>query len=258
MTRVPVRTRLEAYRVAIAELPARTAATDSSAAVAAISGEGEWWREASEALTRGASAVVVARPGRAPIEALAALAAQARDTPVILERPLLRPDAAEALTRVLAAEHPAAALTIECHARSGSLTDALRDAIGWARVLAGGPLEPGPRATTTAGALALLGSASGTPVSVVAAAQPGAPALGRIRVTALAETRIDIDQDGGELVVTTTDAAARRVLPARFERPERLALRRAIDASSAGESPADLEDLRHDAALADLLLSSPA
>ena len=70
---IGVHTDLEAYRIAIAELPLRAFAVDDPAAsVAVVSGEGEWWRSATDAIA-DAAAVVVARPGRAPVDAVEAL-----------------------------------------------------------------------------------------------------------------------------------------------------------------------------------------
>ena len=104
--------------------------------------------------------------------------------------------------------------------------------------------------------LALLESEQGSAVSVVSAVQPGAPPLGRVRITSIAPSRVEIDADP-DTVACITDAAGRGILPALFETPERVALRRAIAAVRAGEPPTDLADLRHDTALAAALLAAP-
>lgn len=256
MSAAAVRADLEAYRVATAELPARAvAARDGAGAVVVVDGQGSWWRDAATALERGAAAVVVARPDVAPVEAIDDLTARAGTRPVVVERALLRADAVDAVGAAFSGSP--AALTIECQAHAGHLPAALRDAIGWARALAGSPLRR--RSGTSAGgrALALLEAEAGAAVSVVAAMQPGAPPLGRTRITALGETLVEIDDDGGDLVAAVTDAAGRRVLPRRFERPERVALRRAIDAVGSGRGPDDLAGLRHDTALARAVLTAP-
>ena len=51
---------------------------------------------------------------------------------------------------------------------------------------------------------------------------PRSPALrprGRIRVTSLGISLVELDGDEGDMAVTVTDAASRRAAPARFERP---------------------------------------
>ena len=255
MTGTPVRADLEPYRVAMAELPERAATSAGrSGAVVVVDGTGVWWRDAEAAFDDGAAAVVVARPRGAPAEALEVLEARASVAPIILERPLLRHDAVAAIVGALPATLRPGALTVECHAPSDALAEALSDAIGWARVLAGRPL--GHRTGTFAGGrgLALLESEAKAVVSVVAATQPGAPPLGRLRITALAETLIEVDDDGGDPVMATTDALGRRTLPRLFERPERVALRRAIEAVRRGRSVADVAELRHDAVLAGQIL----
>ena len=75
------------------------------------------------------------------------------------------------------------------------------------------------------------------PVSLVFAAQPGAPARGRLRLTALGATLLELDGDETELQFAMTDAASRRTAPTRFESPERLALRRAVNAVAHDEQP---------------------
>ncbi|HEY9308540.1 MAG TPA: hypothetical protein VIP82_12145 [Microbacterium sp.] len=255
MTGTRVRADLEPYRVAMAELPERAVSVAGRAgAVVVVDGTGEWWRDAEAAFHDGAAAVVVARPSGAPAEALDVLEARASVAPIILERPLLRHDAVVAVADALPRTLRPGALTVECHAPADALAEALRDAIGWARVLAGRPL--GHRAGTLAGGsgLALLESEARAAVSVVAATQPGAPRLGRLRITALAETVVEVDDDGGDLVIATTDASGRRTLPRRFERPERVALRRAVEAVRRVRRVADLAELRHDAVLAGQIL----
>jgi len=149
------------------------------------------------------------------------------------------------------------ALAVECHAPARTLGPALRDAIGWARVIAGAPLVRRAADVWGARTLALLESDQGAAVSVLAAAQQGAPSLGRVRITSIGATRVEVDADL-DLVVSLTDAAGRTVLPARFEGPERVALRRALAAARAGARPSDLAELRHDAALAAAVLAAPS
>jgi len=253
----PVRTDLDAYRIAVAELPeSAVASRDTRGAVAVVPGGDGWWVVASDAIAAGAAAVVVAQPAVAPIEALEALASLAGATPVVVERPLLRADLVAGVGASIEELPAPGALVVECHAPARTLGPALRDAIGWARVLARAPLAPLTTESWGGRVLALLGSTEGASVSIVAAAQPGAPIPGRMRITTMAPTRVEIDADL-ETVACVTDAAGRGILPALFESPERVALRRAIAAVRAGEPPSDLADLRHDTALAAALLAAP-
>ncbi|MGN6220431.1 MAG: hypothetical protein ACTHNQ_13095 [Microbacterium sp.] len=251
---VRVCTDLEAYRVAVAELPASSELAASAAgSIVVVRGDGHWWTIAADAIGAGAAAVVVAGPGSAPVDALEALAASAGGIPVLLDRPLLRPDMVRDVSEALADAAPAAALVVECHAPAAALRATLREAVGWARVVAGAPLALRTSESSGRRVLALLSSETDAAVSVVAAAQPGAPALGRVRITTIAEKRIEIDA-GLEAVVTVADAGGDRILPTRFEARERVALRRAVAAVRAGQPSADLADLRHDMLLGNALL----
>ncbi|MBW9120077.1 hypothetical protein JNB63_08230 [Microbacterium trichothecenolyticum] len=253
----PVRTDLAPYRIAVAELPASAVASrDVDGAVAVVAGVRAWWQAAADASAGGAAAVVVAQPAAAPVEALDALASVADATPVVLERPLLRADVVAAIGGAFEGVPAAGALAVECHAPDLTLAVALRDAIGWARVLAGGPLTLRAGESWGGRVLGLLETEHGAAVSIVAAPQPGAPSLGRVRITTIAEVRVEVDADLDTALVIT-DAEGRSILPARFESSERVALRRAITAVRTAERPFDLADLRHDTALAEALLSAP-
>lgn len=248
-----VRADLEPYRVAVAELPdSAIASHDVDGAVVVVAGDDAWWQGASDAASAGAAAVVVARPSAAPVESLDALASLADATPVVVERPLLRADMVAGVSDSIEGLPAAGALVVECHAPARTLALALRDAIGWARVIAGAPLMLRAAESWGGRVLGLLESEHGAVVSVVAALQSGAPSLGRVRITTVAGARVEIDADR-DTVVAITDAAGRRILPARFESSERVALRRAIAAADTTRRSSDLADLRHDTALADAL-----
>jgi len=254
----PVHAVLDAYRIAVAELPGSAVASrDAEGSVVVVPGDGAWWAAVVDAVAAGAAAVVVAKPGAAPIEALDALASVAGAVPIVVERPLLRADVVTQVGGAVAGLPSPGALAVECHARAHTLAAALRDAIGWARVLAGAPLTRRAEQSWGGRALALLESDRGTAVSVVAAAQPGAPILGRVRVTTIAESRVEVDADL-DIVVAITDAGGRRIAPARFESTERVALRRTIAALRGRGQVSDLADLRHDTALAEALLTPSA
>lgn len=243
---------LAAYRAATAELPLSARAVEERrGAVVVVDGSAPWWSAAADALAAGAAGIVVAQPAAAPAEALQELSA-AR-VPIVIERPLLRADEAAAAAAAIAADPPPAAMTVECH--GPSLPATLRDALGWARVLGGAPLVLRTAAFGRGRGLALLESAAGLAVSLVAGTQAGAPPSGRIRVTALGETLVELDGEVGSLSIATTDAVSRRIAPARFESSERLALRRAIEAVRVGSTPSDLSDLRHDDDLARAILA---
>jgi hypothetical protein len=251
MTPIGIHSPLVAFRHATAELTSSARWSASPAgSIVAVDGVRDWWRRAADAFTAGAVGVVVSRPGPAPLEAVDALAATGR--PVVLDRPLLRADVAGHVARALADLPAASVLTVETHAPPGVQT-ALRDAIGWARVLARGPLVVRAASFNRERGLALLETAGGLPVSLISAAQDDAPPAGRIRIVALAEMLIELDSASGAVSVAMTDSAARHVSPGPYERPERLALRQAIDAVAAGATPSDLADLQHDQARADEL-----
>ncbi|HWL75930.1 hypothetical protein [Microbacterium sp.] len=252
----PVFTQVAGYRVAIAELPLSAERSDEAAgAVVAIDGGGEWWSRASDAVDAGAAGVVVARPAFAPSGALDALGAHAGATPLVAERPLLRSDVAAKVVEAFATVPAYAAAVVECHAPAGAIPTALRDAVGWVRELSRSHVTVAECQTSSGRSVALLETADGGVWSLLAAAQHGAPRPGRIRITSLAETVVEVDDDGGDVSASVTDAAGRRVLPASFERPERLALRRAIDATQTAVAVSDLEALRHDTAIVETILA---
>ncbi|GAB2844885.1 hypothetical protein ACFQ0P_03620 [Microbacterium insulae] len=252
MSAVGVAAELAAYRAATAELPrSARAAAAGAGVVVVVDGSGRWWTAARSAIAGGASGIVVARPERLPDEGIGDLIASG--IPVVVERPLVRPD-------VTALALPdgvrPAAVTVECHARG--LAAALRDAVGWARVVAGGALVLRQAASAAPGrSLALLESPSGLAVSLLAATQPGAPGGGRVRVTALGEELAELDADAGALRLATADAAGGRIAPMRWETSERLALRRVIDAVRTDSGPRDLVELDDDERLARAILSAP-
>ncbi len=256
---IPVHSALERYRVAAAELPVSTRlAGDRGGAIVAVDGDDGWCDAAVRAFRDGAAAVVVSCPNSAPAQGLRALDAAAAGRPVVVERPLLRADIAEIVVAAGAELAPPAAFVVECHAPAIALRSALRDALGWARVMGRSPLALRSAEATRGGGIALLETAAGAPVSLVFAAQPGAPERGRLRLTALGATLRELDGDEADLQFTMTDAASRRTVPPRFERAERVALRRAVDALVDGDGPSDLDDLALDATLAAALGAASA
>ncbi len=65
--------------------------------------------------------------------------------------------------------------------------------------------------------------------------------------------RSELEATTERTVVSTTGERGAVVAPARFETPQRLALRRAVDALEGENDPLDLAELAADAALAEQL-----
>ncbi|WP_345800740.1 hypothetical protein AAIB33_14865 [Microbacterium sp. AZCO] len=250
---IPVHSTLDRYLGALAELPESVRPTGSpEGAVVVLDGAGRWWEDTLVAMGSGAVAVVVSRPRPAPADAVRRLTG----APVVLERALLRPDLA-ADVRTLPIGTPSA-LVVECHAPEPALAGALLDALGWVAVVAPGPQTLRSADVARGRGVALLDAGGGTPVSLVVGSSAGAPADGRVRLTALGETLLELEAGGGEQWLTVTDASSRRRSPARFESPQRVALRRAIAAVDGGVIPADLADLAAETAVAEAILRSRA
>ena len=254
---------LPASRGAIAELPATVSAADSpEGAIVVLDGARGWWDDAILAVAAGAAGVLVSGPSPAPSTALDRLIG----IPTVLVRPLLRPDVADdviaaakgAAGEITAAEGAAAAVVVECHAPTPALPGALRDALGWARIFASAKLTL--RMATFGGGrgLALLDAGGAASVSLILGASAGAPPAGRLRVTELGQTRRELEVDEGDVRFSVTDASSRRLAPTRFERPERLALRRLAAALDARQLPEDLADYARDSALAEAILHAAA
>ena len=256
-TSIAVSTSLEGYLTAVAELPLRTHLSDArSGAVVVVPGQGEWCDGVRAAHAAGAAAVVLAAPDPAPADAIDALIEDVAGLPVIVDRPLLRPDAAEdALAgRVFAGRHTAPRLiTVDCAAPASDLAAATREAIGWLRRLSGGDLAH----LSGDGGLALCepeGSA-GTLAAITIVQVNGVSGL---RIHALGEVVTEVEVSAARTVVSTSTSAGRMTAPSRYESAERLSLRRALDAMKGGEPPADLRDLAKDAALVGQLSSARA
>lgn len=245
------------YRVAVTEL-ARTARTSEHqrGAVCVVSGE-TCWDDARSALEAGAAAVVVERPRVAPKDVLFELHEVAAGRPVVVERHHLREDAVQGLVPPLRN-----ALAVECADPSPDLL-ALRDALGWVRVLgSGNPIidsstGSGGRAIAALRIAAEAGSGGpDLPVSLVFARRGSGPTW--LRATILGPDRLDVlvaatprdprvtlaNVDGRTLVTEPRESAARR------------ALRRAADAVAGGTRLNDLELLVTDDEVARAVVAS--
>lgn len=218
---------------------------------------------------RGAVAVVGGRDGRAGVDALEAgavglvitdaqwlSAADARaivsaagSVPVIVDRPLLRPDMLE---QAVAGRRGAPALMVTAEVRTpdADAEGALRDVLGWARGLAGDSFEVVTAGGTRTRFGALLESTSGRLPLVLTVTKATRDARSpELHVTVLGETRSEVrlDPRAGVADVRTVDGDGDLVAPTRHEGRERVALRRCLEALRGGVRPDDLPEFAGDA-----------
>lgn len=230
------------YRIAVAELPRSTRLGDSAAgAVVVVTAD----RGAILAAAQGgAAAIVVADPNRALPEVGA---------PVVLDRALLRPDLVAEATS--GAGVPAL-VQVEASAARAELAATLRDALGWARVLAGGPLRLDTRLAVPDGVSAVFEATtpSGDRVPIVLTVTHRTGSSPWIRALAIGPDRCEVTLDvarGLARVERATEGGRTRPAP-RWESRERLALRRAL-AAIGGVAGDDRADWARDDALATAL-----
>jgi len=229
-------TDLPAYRAAVAELAPRVRLGDGGEAIRVVGGRGAWWERLD-----GAAAYVIDEPDPAPAAVHARLAAL--DVPVAVVRRRVRPDVvAEAGAEPVSPRH----VVVDAW---GGRTDAaalLRDAVGWARVLAGGPLSVSARADTAAATTMALRGCDGIGVSVTRAIGGGVG--GALVASALGSRRVEVRVDSASPLaeVAFDDLEGRRVRPVRRESAERLALRRVVDAVESGTVLSDLAEVGAD------------
>ena len=253
---IAVHTRAGAYRAAVAELPLSASLIDSPAgAVVVVPGDRGWVGAVIAAEQAGARAVVVADPMLVAVDDLQLLAGSIA-IPLVVERPLLRPDVAGDARAAMPGEGPGAiprTIVIDAAASGARLGVVARDAVGWGRVLAG----EAPRHLSGDRGLALLETAGGTAVtlSIVTTRRPGA---GWVRAQALGEAIADVDVEGRVVSVVISTLSGRLILPPRYESSERMAVRRALAAVESGESPGDLRDLISDTEPVEGILRSRA
>ena len=248
-----VRAPVGRFREALAELPLSTRMVEGEdGAVVVVPGDSGWVDAALDAVSAGAIAVIIARPGFAPADDIRRL----QDTvgvPVVTERALLRPDSvADAATGRLADQGGTAPrlLVADGSAPLGLVPVVARDAVGWLRVLAGDDLDM----VGTDGELALLETRGGiaATLSVVMTQRSGD---GLIRAQALGEVLSEIEVDRGRTRVRTSTALGSMSAHDRLESSARLAVRRTLAALDAGERPDDLHRLVADTMLVEQMLS---
>lgn len=239
-----VRTNLSVYRAAVAELAPHVRLGAGPDAIRVIEGRGAWWERLD-----GAAAFVVDEPDPASAEVhehLALLAA-----PVVVLRRRLRPDVVIDARR--ATETPRHVVVDAWGGRAEAAT-LFRDAAGWARVLAGGPVEVAVRADSATAATVALRTGDGVGASVTRVT--GGSGGSALTATALGPRRVEVRVDSASPLceVAFDDEDGRRLAPARRESPERLALRRIVEAVKEGGALNDLKELAADDAAT--LLSS--
>ncbi|CAH0153909.1 hypothetical protein [Microbacterium sp. Bi128] len=246
MSAWPVATDLAPYRAAVAELAplVRIAEADGVGALRVIDGRGAWW----DRLERMADApgIVVDEPQPAPAAAHARV--QKLAVPVVIARRRLRADVVADARPPVAPTH----VTVDAWGAPSEASALLRDAVGWARVLAGGPLEVVARAETPVADVRAL---AGPGVGVSVTRSVGGAGVGdALTALTLGPRRVEVrvDSAAATIEVVHEDAAGRVVLAPRREAAERLALRRLLEALRAGERLTDLEDLRRDDAIASM------
>ncbi|MCU1516819.1 MAG: hypothetical protein JWQ75_1540 [Pseudarthrobacter sp.] len=252
-------TEMPSYIAAAAELPVSAAVTAVvSGAVVVVPGSTDWWQGMHAARAGGALAVIVADPRVLP-RGVPEADPWPGGIPVIVERPRLRPDVvADALQA--RGGGPARIVTVECAAPAAGLEAVIRDGVGWARSFAEGPLTLRAGSAASQSRIALLdsGEAGGGPVPVTVAGTvaAGSGAHGLLQVLVLGEVRseVTVDQPAGLTRVETSSGDGSLRAPERYESSARLALRRALEACSAGGAVTDLDELIEDVALTWALL----
>jgi hypothetical protein len=150
---------------------------------------------------------------------------------------------------------------VEASSAADDAEATLRDAIGWARVLAGAPLTVRARQGAHGDLSALFDAQRPggpvVPVALVVTVRPGAAPW--LRATAVGPERreVVVDVARGLARLERTTADGRLLAPTRWEAPARLALRRAVEATR-GSAPDDLAEWNHDDARAGELVSPRA
>lgn len=234
-------TDVPAFRAAIAELTprVRAAADGAGSGIRILPGTGAWW----ERLGDPAEGYLVDEPSPAPAEVHARLADLT--VPVVVSRRRVRPDVAADAAPLETPRH----VVVDAWGGRAEAATLLRDAVGWARVLAGGSLAVVARDAGSVAEVLALAGAGGVGVSVTRAVGGGVGAT--LTVVALGARRVEVRVDSATPVVEVVheDDTGRSVRPARRESAERLALRRLVDALDSGERVRDLDDLAADDAL---------
>lgn len=252
MNRVPVWVGDASFDAAIAQLPERVVrSAQPRGAICVVDGRRERHENVRTLLAEDAAAVVLAHPGRARPELIGAL--DEAVVPVVVDRPLLRADDAEVVSReALRPRH----ILVEAIGARPHFRAVLLDAVGWVRILDAGEIDVVSRARTDDAVLAALRSSSGVEATVSGARLSTAvePALA---VDGLGERRLEVELDvaAGIRAVRVHGENGALVHASADEAHERLALRRALAALD-GTEVADLDELRRDSRIVDAILGS--
>lgn len=219
-----------------------------------VEGSPGWPQRSLAAVHAGAAALLITSPVADDDEEIAALEVVSARMPVVLDRPWLRADVVADAAPPEAARHVA----VDAAASASELEGVVRDAIGWLRVFFGGEVSLRAAAALPHGLLALFEEqVSGRSAALTASALIGRGGA-RLRAHAIGETRVEVEIDAAtgarSVEVATSDGSMRR--SRRHEAPERLALRRAVDAMVAGVCPDDLRGFRRDSAYAAEVLAA--
>ncbi len=232
------------YAAAIAELPlAARRVTDVAGSVVVIDGRVGWGERLRRAADDGAAAVVLVEP--ASVEHGEFRAAGEPGIPVIVDRARLRPDVVADATD---AASPPRSVQVECAAGEAELAVVLRDAVGWARLLAGGVLALRQSRLTPRAALLQFErtDAAGVPATVLLGRRDSAASWMRALALDATRTEVSIQHRVGSPIVVRASREGQTQSPLRYESTARLALRRAIAALDGGHLPSDLAELHHD------------
>ncbi|ALX66617.1 hypothetical protein [Microbacterium sp. XT11] len=236
-----IRTTSPAFRAAVAELAPSVRLLDEPGAVEVVDGRGAWWERAAK-IDRAAG-IVIDEPDPAPAAAHADVASL--PFPVVVLRRRLRPDVV-ADAELDAPRH----VTVDAWGGRSGAAALLRDAVGWARVLAGGRLRLVARAEAPAATTLALAGPAGVGASVLRAVGGGVG--GMLVATALDARRTEVRVDSARRIVEVAfdDVDGRVIRAPRRESAERLALRRILAAIDAGTDPGDRVELAADDAIA--------
>lgn len=254
MSRMPVWTRDAAFAAAMAQLPERLErAARPRGAICVVDGSRDGLDDVRSLIAARPAAAVLAHPHRAEASVVELLAAV--EVPVVVDRPLLRPDVAGR-----ASDPGLRHVVVEVVSSSADLRAVLADGVGWARAVIGHPLRVVAATRTTTALLAALEGPAGTTATIGGTIQSTSlpPAL---ELQGLGARRLEVEIDAVRGIRSRVhDAEGFTERATRYEAHERLALRRALDASSAAGPSlsevevADVGDLAHDLAVADSLL----
>ncbi len=221
------------YIAAIAELPLSAYRSSRVAgSIVVLSGGVGWSNHLAGAVTDGALEIVVSDPHTDDADEIFAALASLPEVSIVVDRPLLRSDLVDDV-RQFGTSAPIL-VQVECSGSGAEFATVARDALGWARVLAGGQPELTSSRSTPRGFSALLTVPASVRspqiyVTVLATRRQGTAPW--IRAVALGTERIEvtIDLARRSAIVARAAESGRTVQPTRWESAERVVLRRALD-----------------------------